>query len=98
MGFYNVEKPCVVGLLHYVRPPAQPIEVDDDVAAPLVEAGDLSPYPKAKPPAEIPEAVEGAGKELYGLGEQWDKAADAIAESAEAVVEKPRGRRKAAED
>lgn len=44
MGFYNVVRPCVVGKLHYATIPAQPIEVDDDVAAPLVESGDLAPY------------------------------------------------------
>lgn len=44
MGFYNVVKPCVVGKLHYVRPTTAPIEVDDEVAAPLVESGDLTVY------------------------------------------------------
>lgn len=51
MGFYNVVKPCVVGKLHYVTVPSQPIEVDDVVAAPLVESGDLEAYPK--PVAEV---------------------------------------------
>lgn len=46
MGFYNVVRPCVVGKLHYATIPAQPIEVDDDVAAPLVESGSLEPYPR----------------------------------------------------
>lgn len=44
MGFYNVVKPCVVGKLHYVTIPARPIEVDDEVAAPLVESGCLEAY------------------------------------------------------
>lgn len=44
MGRYNVIEPCVVNGLHYARPTAQPIEVDDDKAAPLVEAGSLTPY------------------------------------------------------
>jgi len=44
VGFYNVIKPCVVGKLHYTRPTEQPIEVDDDTAAPLVEVGVLVPY------------------------------------------------------
>lgn len=44
MGFYDVVKPCVVGKLHYARPTAQPIEVDDAVAEPLVEDGSLQPY------------------------------------------------------
>jgi hypothetical protein len=42
VGLYNVVKPCVVGDLHYARPTTQPIEVDDDVAAELVEAGSLA--------------------------------------------------------
>lgn len=44
MGFYNVVKPCVVGKLHYARPTTAPIEVDDKVAAPLVESGELTVY------------------------------------------------------
>ena len=44
MGLYTVVRPCVVGLLHYVRPTTAPIEVDDDVAAPLVAAGSLVSY------------------------------------------------------
>lgn len=44
MGFYSVLKPCVVGKLHYATVPVQPIEVDDDVAAPLIEAGSLKQY------------------------------------------------------
>lgn len=94
MGLYNVVRPCVVGLLHYVRPTAAPIEVDDDAAAELVESGSLVAYQSA---------VSDVAEQLYGSGEQWDKAADAITESAAPpaeVVEKstPRTRRKAAED
>lgn len=44
MGYYSVLEPCVVGKLHYATVPVQPIEVDDDVAAPLVESGSLKPY------------------------------------------------------
>lgn len=44
MGFYNVVQPCVVGKLHYARPTSQPIDVDDETAAPLVESGCLEPY------------------------------------------------------
>lgn len=44
MGFFSVLRPCVVGKLHYATVPAQPIEVDDVVAAPLVESGELTPY------------------------------------------------------
>ena len=46
MGLYNVVKPCVVGKSHHVRPTSAPIEVDDAVAAPLVESGCLEAYPK----------------------------------------------------
>jgi hypothetical protein len=44
MSWYQVVKPCVVGKLHYAKPTTQPIEVDDETAAPLVEAGALEPY------------------------------------------------------
>lgn len=44
MGYYNVIRPCVVGKLHYVSIPSQPILVDDEAAAPLVESGDLAVY------------------------------------------------------
>lgn len=44
MGYFNVLRPCVVGKLHYATVPSQPIEVDDDVAAPLVKTGCLKPY------------------------------------------------------
>ena len=44
MGYYNVVRPCVVGKLHYASIPSQPIEVDDEVAVPLVESGDLAVY------------------------------------------------------
>lgn len=43
MGLYNVVEPCMVGNLHYARPTTEPIEVDDDVAKPLVKAGNLTP-------------------------------------------------------
>lgn len=88
MSLYTVTEPCVIGQLHYATVPAQPIEVDDELAAPLVETGSLVPYR-----ASVAEA-------LYGVGEQFDEVADAIAKSAEAApAEKPRSRsRKAAED
>lgn len=44
MGYYNVVANCVVEGRHYVRPTTQPIEVDDSVAAELVESGCLTPY------------------------------------------------------
>lgn len=45
MGYYNVIASCYVpGKGHYVNLPSQPIEVDDETAAPLVEAGSLVLY------------------------------------------------------
>lgn len=41
MGLYNVVAPCVVGELHFTRRSTKPVEVDDKVAAPLVESGAL---------------------------------------------------------
>jgi hypothetical protein len=41
VGLYNVVAPCVVGELHYTRRSAKPVEVDDKLAAPLVETGQL---------------------------------------------------------
>lgn len=62
MGLYNVVTPCVVEVagrrLHYVRPTTAPIEVDDAVAAPLVEAGKLASI-SATPAAELSWPSEG---------------------------------------
>lgn len=55
MGFFSVLRPCVVGKLHYATVPVQPIEVDDDVAAPLVKSGDLEPY---QPGAQVTRPTE----------------------------------------
>lgn len=42
MGFYNVVAPCFVpGKGHYTNLPKPPQDIDDDVAAPLVESGFL---------------------------------------------------------
>lgn len=59
MGLYTVLRPCMVGDLHYAQVPAEPIVVDDTVAAALVKSGDLAPVapvaaveqaePKAEP-------------------------------------------------
>lgn len=60
MGYYNVVQPCVVGKLHHTRPTTQPIEVDDEAAAPLVQSGCLELYP--------PRRIEGpTGAILDGL-------------------------------
>lgn len=56
MGLYNVVVPCVVGKLHYTRPTVKPIEVDDDVARPLVREGALAPVADEAVPAEKPGA------------------------------------------
>ena len=89
MGLYNVVKPCVVGLLHYVRPTAAPIEVDDDVAAPLVAAGDLSPYRGQAWVEKLkPDTFKEAGEFRFP---------HEVAEKIPPVIPKPRTRRKAAE-
>jgi len=44
VSYYNVIRECVVGKLHYAKPTVQPIEVDDETAAPLVAEGALEPY------------------------------------------------------
>lgn len=90
MALYNIEKPCVVGQLHYATVPAQPIEVDDDVAAPLVEAGDLSPYR-----ASVPTDHNGVAE---GDSEAGPLPTGDFAPADEPAVEKPRTRRKVTED
>ena len=56
MSLYTLLAPAVVGQFHYVRVPAQPIEVDDETAADLIVSGTLVPYPPAVVVAE-PEPV-----------------------------------------
>ncbi len=83
MGFYNVVRPCVVGQLHYARPTTEPIEVDDDVAAPLVEAGSLQPY---RPGLEI---------DLLIVDEPYDDvAAPLVEDGSESPTLRRRSRRK----
>lgn len=60
MSYYNVVAPCVVGKLHYATVPDQPIEVDDEVAAPLVESGCLTSYPAQSPTADALEILVNA--------------------------------------
>ena len=62
MGYFRVLKPCLVGGLHYVSIPVDPIEVDDVVAEPLVADGCLVSYsagggqPVRRPrPGKVPE-------------------------------------------
>lgn len=52
MGCYTVVAPCVVGDLHYAQVPAEPVEVDDTLAAALVAAGVLTPVPTPQPEPE----------------------------------------------
>jgi hypothetical protein len=70
MGWYNVVKPCVVGKLHYARPTTQPIEVDDEVAGPLVEAGSLTPYP-AHVEGKTGTVLDGVLKTVGDLGGEF---------------------------
>lgn len=112
MGFYNVVRPCVVGKLHYARPTSAPIEVDDDVAAPLVESGCLEPYRPGGITGEtgtvldgdlglnkgLPAVADGIAEMVSRLGERVGQ--DFVAEVPDDTAEpKPRrGRRKATED
>lgn len=95
MGYFTVLKPCVVGKLHYATVPAQPIEVDDDVAAPLVESGCLELY---RPGAQaiqrnIARATEAINAVTLSLAAEVDD---------EPLADPPsprtRGRRKSTED
>lgn len=44
MGLYVVTEPVVIDGLHYATVPVDPIEVADELASPLVEAGSLVPF------------------------------------------------------
>jgi hypothetical protein len=75
MSYYTVVRPCVVGQLHYTSVPVQPIEVADEVAEPLVAAGDLAPYRPGEPASgeadpdggspgdDVPPAGEASGEQ-----------------------------------
>ena len=71
MGYFNVVAPCVVGKLHYAQPTTQPVEVDDDVAAPLVESGCLQRYTTGTAPVE-----EFAPGTFLGVSEPGDHEVD----------------------
>lgn len=101
MGQYNVVQPCVVAGRHYARPTAQPIAIDDDAAAPLVEAGKLEPVidsistpPAPGRQADVPQRPEDAGRQA---GEEFAECVAAAA--AEEPESTPRRRsRKHVED
>jgi hypothetical protein len=97
MGFYNVVKPCVVGQLHYVRPTTEPIEVDDDTAAPLVDSGCLEPYqPGAGVFEMLPDSVPLTDPLNTEVGQAVRDAAEEIevaADPAESPQRRPRTRR-----
>lgn len=106
MGLYNVVGPCVVGKLHYTRPTTQPIEVDDAVAAPGVEAGCLEPYMPGGVPGKTGTVLDGVliGPES-GLTPNWhdaaaagqaagDTFAEGVTETEDAPKPRPRGRRR----
>ncbi len=69
MGLYNVVEPCAAADVQYVRPTAefQPVEIDDEVAGPLVAEGKLSHYapgaeaPATRPPAKRPRRGDDEG-------------------------------------
>lgn len=76
MGLYNVVKPCVVAKRHHVRPTTTaPIEVEDEVAAPLIESGCLEPY---RPGAKV-------SRHPLGWSPFASDAADRLARNHEAV-------------
>lgn len=89
MSLYTVTEPCVIGQLHYATVPTQPIEVDDEVAAPLVEAGSLVAY-RAAVPTDHTGVAEG--------DPNVDPLPTGDFAPADEPVEKPRRPRKAAED
>lgn len=97
MGFYSVVRPCVVGKLHYATVPVQPIEVDDEVAAPLVESGDLTPYGSPRISTE-----ERAVFVESFFGDQQVEVTQVdggeVITAAEPEKPRPRSRRKASED
>ena len=87
MGWYDVVASCVVDNRHYIRPTKSPIQVDDGVAAPLVESGCLAPY---QPSVEQSKVEVAADPEP----EQQPEPA-AVDEPAEFVLPKPpRSRRR----
>lgn len=112
MGFYNVVKPCVVGKLHYVRPTKQPIEVADDVAAPLVEDGSLESYRPGGVSGKTGTVLDGAIKALVDADPELarvivadpgeyvvgDDEPSAEAEQAEEPKRRSRSRRRTSED
>lgn len=105
MGFYNVVKPCVVGNLHYARPTPifAPIEVDDEVASPLVESGDLKRYgvfsAEELEGSIIGDVLADADGPVY-LAPKFgsDSAVPIVEVQVEKPAPGPRGRRKATED
>lgn len=113
MGLYNVVAPCVVGKLHHVRPTTAPIEVDDEVAAPLVEAGKLTvfgasdisvkPFQEDVTPDHSDAGQEAGAEFAEGIaGKTGDVPDDAVVNMVEPEPEKPaprpRGRRRPSED
>lgn len=82
MGFYNVVRPCVVGKLHYATVPVQPIEVDDDVAAPLVGSGCL----KAYSPGSVADLESKARDAYQRMADSNDDEAQAVEEAVDAYA------------
>ena len=89
MGLYVVSEPVVIDGLHYATVPADPIEVDDELAGPLVEAGSLVPFTAGSFREVIEPGAFAAAQKLYDTGEKWDEATEQVAEA-----EKPEPRRR----
>lgn len=70
MGLYNVIQACIVEIKdeakHFTHPHPTPVEVDDAVAAPLVEAGALTPVEAS---ATSPEPVAAPSVDELPSGE-----------------------------
>lgn len=64
MGLYNVVAPCVVNELHFTRRSTKPIQVDDKVAAPLVELGALEPLADPLGPMRKHQQLKAAVQQL----------------------------------
>ncbi|MCT7372937.1 hypothetical protein [Mycolicibacterium llatzerense] len=104
MGYYNVIRPCVVGNLHYVRPTPyfSPIEVDDEIAAPLVESGDLAEYLAVRKGSIVSELIANTAEPECIAPRLGHGFIEAFGAPVEVAADKPaprtRSRRKASED
>lgn len=94
MGLYNVVQPCVIvsggKAVHHVRPTSQPIEVDDEVAAELVESGQLKEYRPGGVPGKTGTPLDAIAP---GAGAAAERAKENIAKVIESAEVDPKPRR-----